>query len=98
MAELAIAMTLTKADVVSALRTKLLLLDEGIEVDGILVDDDSGTIPLEFLEDLTQLQVIGAVNSEKMKNKYQDGLLTHRDYMDHLSKIEKEVNETLKNN
>jgi hypothetical protein len=33
--------------------------------------------------------------SAKMKKKYQDGLLKHREYMDYLLKTEKELDKSL---
>lgn len=116
MVELAISINPTRADIVNALRMKSQLLDEGVKVKSIVLNDNSGTIPLEFLEDLIQLQVMRAPASEEgmssreqefarlkgvfdtMRDEYQDGSLTLKNYMYCISKIEQEIARSPRNN
>ncbi len=64
MAELVVAMVREKSDVVSALRMKSLLWEKGIELSGMVVkkEENNGAIPLEFLEEMVQLKIIGVLS------------------------------------
>lgn len=51
----------TKADVLSALKMKSALVNKGIDVLGMIVKKEEASvgIPLEILEDMTQMRVVG---------------------------------------
>ncbi|MBU2560294.1 hypothetical protein KKA03_05310 [archaeon] len=63
MTELVLMLDPIKSDVVSALKIKNLLWDNGIMVSGILLNDgDEGEVfSPELLEDMMQLRVLGSL-------------------------------------
>lgn len=60
MTSLVMLLVKTKSDVLNALKMKSFLAKKDIEVTGMVIQNATkGPIPSEFLEELTQLKVVG---------------------------------------
>lgn len=63
MTELVMLLVQTKTDIVNALKLKTFLSEKGIEVTSMVVKGNGDeSIPLNFLEEMMQLKVVGLLS------------------------------------
>jgi hypothetical protein len=62
MADLVMAIMRTKQDIVDALKKKSLLWNKGVQVNGMVVEEEEEEeIPTSFVEEMMQLKLIGVI-------------------------------------